>query len=219
LTETLNAHGYRAEALHGGIVQRQRDRVMNTLRSGKSDVLVATDVAARGLDVEHLSHVINYDVPSSPEMYVHRIGRTGRIGRSGVAITLADPREHRLIKHIEAFTKRRSCSGLRPCDLRTRRLNGARCTARALLAGDLDDVRAVVRSLAGVRLADVAAAAVKVAHTRRAKTRGKSCRGCGANAARRGSQGARPRRIAAATAQGLGLNRQSADTSFHRRRP
>ncbi|HEX7138311.1 MAG TPA: DEAD/DEAH box helicase, partial [Vicinamibacterales bacterium] len=100
LTETLAAHGYRAAALHGGIVQRQRDRVMNTLRSGKSDVLVATDVAARGLDVEHLSHVINYDVPSSPEMYVHRIGRTGRIGRSGVAITLADPREHRLLRHI-----------------------------------------------------------------------------------------------------------------------
>jgi len=168
LTETLNAHGYRAEALHGGIVQRQRDRVMNTLRSGKSDVLVATDVAARGLDVEHLSHVINYDVPSSPEMYVHRIGRTGRIGRSGVAITLADPREHRLIKYIEAFTKQKIVTAPLPtlADLRTRRLELTRAALHErLLAGDLDDVRAVVQSLAQeFDLADVAAAAVKLAH-------------------------------------------------------
>ncbi len=168
LTETLNAHGYRAEALHGGIVQRQRDRVMNTLRSGKSDVLVATDVAARGLDVEHLSHVINYDVPSSPEMYVHRIGRTGRIGRSGVAITLADPREHRLIKHIEAFTKQKIVTAPLPtlADLRTRRLELTRAALHErLVAGDLDDVRVVVQSLAQeFDLADVAAAAVKMAH-------------------------------------------------------
>ena len=83
LVETLNAHGYRAEALHGGMEQRQRDRVMGRFREGKADLLVATDVAARGLDIEHLSHVINYDVPASPEAYVHRIGRTGRAGRGG----------------------------------------------------------------------------------------------------------------------------------------
>jgi ATP-dependent RNA helicase DeaD len=78
LTETLNGRGYRAEALHGGMTQEQRDRVMARLRSGTADLLVATDVAARGLDVEHLTHVVNYDVPSAPEAYVHRIGRVGR---------------------------------------------------------------------------------------------------------------------------------------------
>ncbi|MBX6387040.1 MAG: DEAD/DEAH box helicase, partial [Microbispora sp.] len=78
LTETMNGRGYRAEALHGGMGQEQRDRVMGRLRSGTADLLVATDVAARGLDIEQLSHVINYDVPSAPETYVHRIGRVGR---------------------------------------------------------------------------------------------------------------------------------------------
>src|SRR6185312_1405179 len=107
LTETLDAYGYRVQALHGGMMQRQRDRVMQLFRDGKADLLVATDVAARGLDIEHLSHVINYDVPSAAEAYVHRIGRTGRIGREGVAITLAEPREHRLLKNIEAFTKQK----------------------------------------------------------------------------------------------------------------
>ena len=83
LVETLNSHGYRAEALHGGMQQRQRDAVMNRFRASKADLLVATDVAARGLDIEHLSHVFNYDVPSEPESYIHRIGRT-EIGRAHV---------------------------------------------------------------------------------------------------------------------------------------
>src|SRR5262249_11940819 len=107
LTETLNGRGYRAEALHGGMSQEQRERVMGRLRAGTADLLIATDVAARGLDVEQLTHVINYDVPSSPEAYVHRIGRVGRAGREGVAITLAEPREHRLLKAIERVTKQR----------------------------------------------------------------------------------------------------------------
>ena len=77
LTETLNGRGYRAEALHGGMTQQQRDRVMGRLRSGNADLLLATDVAARGLDIDTLTHVVNYDVPSSPESYVHRIGRVG----------------------------------------------------------------------------------------------------------------------------------------------
>jgi ATP-dependent RNA helicase DeaD len=85
LTETLNGRGYRAEALHGGMDQQQRDRVMGRLRGGSLDLLVATDVAARGLDVEQLTHVVNYDVPSAPESYVHRIGRVGRAGREGAA--------------------------------------------------------------------------------------------------------------------------------------
>src|SRR5690606_26742885 len=84
LTETLNGRGYRAEALHGGMDQAQRERVLGRLRSGTADLIVATDVAARGLDVEQLTHVVNYDVPSAPEAYVHRIGRVGRAGREGV---------------------------------------------------------------------------------------------------------------------------------------
>ena len=83
ISEKLNARGRRAEALHGGFSQEQRDRVMKRFRSGAADLLVATDVAARGLDVEQISHVFNYDVPSEAEAYVHRIGRTGRAGRAG----------------------------------------------------------------------------------------------------------------------------------------
>ncbi len=105
LVETFNAHGHRSEALHGGMLQRQRDHVMGLFRSQKADLLIATDVAARGLDITHISHVVNYDVPASPEVYLHRIGRTGRAGREGTAITLAEPREHRLLKVIESFTQ------------------------------------------------------------------------------------------------------------------
>ncbi len=86
---------YRAEALHGGLSQAQRDRVMKRFREQAVELIIATDVAARGLDIKHLSHVFNYDVPSAPEAYVHRIGRTGRAGREGVAIILAEPRELR----------------------------------------------------------------------------------------------------------------------------
>lgn len=168
VTETLNSHGYRAEALHGGIVQRQRDRVMQALRSGAVDLVVATDVAARGLDVEHLTHVFNYDVPASPEMYVHRIGRTGRIGRSGVAITLAEPREQRLLRNIEAFAKQKIEVATLPtvADMRARRLELTRAALNErLLARDFDDVRVVVEALAETfDIADIAAAAVKIAH-------------------------------------------------------
>ena len=85
LTETLNGRGYRAEALHGGMDQNHRDRVMGRLRSQSINLLVATDVAARGLDIDQLTHVVNYDVPSAPESYVHRIGRVGRAGQIGRA--------------------------------------------------------------------------------------------------------------------------------------
>ena len=168
LTETLDAYGYRVQALHGGMMQRQRDRVLQQFRESKIDLLVATDVAARGLDIEHLSHVINYDVPSAAEAYVHRIGRTGRIGREGVAITLAEPREHRLLKNIEAFTKQRIEILTVPTvtDLQARRLELTRASLRErILAGQLDDVRVVVESLAQeFDILDVAAAAVKMAH-------------------------------------------------------
>ena len=105
LTETLNGRGYRAEALHGGMDQETRDRVMARVRARTAELLIATDVAARGLDIEHLTHVVNYDVPSAPESYVHRIGRVGRAGREGTAITLAEPREQRLLHNIERLTR------------------------------------------------------------------------------------------------------------------
>lgn len=104
LTETLSGRGYRAVALHGGMSQDQRDRVMKGFRAGSTDLLVATDVAARGLDVQHVSHVVNYDVPSAAESYVHRIGRTGRAGRTGEAILFVAPRERHLLRAIERAT-------------------------------------------------------------------------------------------------------------------
>jgi ATP-dependent RNA helicase DeaD len=168
LVESLNAHGYRAEPLHGGMQQRQRDAVMKRFRDAKSDLLVATDVAARGLDIQQLSHVFNYDVPSAPEAYVHRIGRTGRAGRAGMAITLVEPREHRLLRTIENLTKQKIdvCPLPTVADLRARRLELTRASLRErLLEGDLDDVRVVVQSLAEeFDVLDVAAAAVKLAH-------------------------------------------------------
>jgi ATP-dependent RNA helicase DeaD len=104
LGQRLTARAYPAETLHGDLSQIQRDRVMSRFRSGQVEMLVATDVAARGLDIEHVSHVINYDIPLDPESYVHRTGRTGRAGRTGVAVTLVTPRERRLLRIIERVT-------------------------------------------------------------------------------------------------------------------
>jgi len=105
LGEALMARGYAVETIHGDLSQAQRDRVMRRFRSGQAEILIATDVAARGLDIPEVSHVINFDVPESPETYVHRIGRTGRAGRGGSAITLVTRREIRLIHAIERMTK------------------------------------------------------------------------------------------------------------------
>jgi ATP-dependent RNA helicase DeaD len=172
LTETLNTSGHRAQALHGGMEQRQRDRVMQLFRAGNADLLVATDVAARGLDIEHLSHVINYDVPSAPEAYVHRIGRTGRIGREGVAITLVDPREQRLLRNIESFTKQRIAVTPVPSagDLRARGLDATRAMLRErLVAGTPDEMRGVVDALAQeFDLRDIAAVAIAMVEEARA---------------------------------------------------
>ncbi|GAC1437826.1 MAG: hypothetical protein NVSMB65_12140 [Chloroflexota bacterium] len=107
LGEALLGRGYAAETLHGDLSQVQRDRVMRRFREGAAEVLVATDVAARGLDVAGVSHVINYDIPWDPESYVHRIGRTGRAGRKGEAITLVTPRERRLLSIIERHINKR----------------------------------------------------------------------------------------------------------------
>jgi ATP-dependent RNA helicase DeaD len=168
LTDTLKSHGYGAQALHGGMEQKQRDRVMQLFRTEKADVLVATDVAARGLDIDHVSHVINYDIPTSPEVYVHRIGRTGRVGREGVAITLVDPRERRVLRVIEGLTKQPIEIVALPtaAALRARRLDITRAALKErLVAGELGDMRAVVESLAhDFELMDIAAAAVAMMH-------------------------------------------------------
>jgi ATP-dependent RNA helicase DeaD len=168
LTETLNGRGYRAEPLHGGMSQEQRDRVMGRLRSETADLLVATDVAARGLDIEQLTHVVNYDVPSAPDAYVHRVGRVGRAGREGVAITLAEPREHRMLKTIERVTGQRIAIERVPtvADLRARRLELTRAALHeTLLEGDLERYRVVMEALADeFDVVEVALAAVKLAH-------------------------------------------------------
>ncbi len=165
LTGTLIARGLRAEALHGGLNQDQRDRVMKKFRGGKCDLLIATDVAARGLDVQHVTHVVNYDVPSASEAYVHRIGRTGRAGRTGVAITFAEPREHRMLRNIESATKQKIEVKPVPsvADLRAKRLEHTRDVLReTIMAGELDMYRSVVESLSDeFDIMDVAAAAVK----------------------------------------------------------
>ena len=168
LTETLLSRGYRVEALHGGMTQEHRTRVIRKLKAGTADLVVATDVAARGLDVEQLSHVVNFDVPSAPEPYVHRIGRVGRAGREGVAVTLVEPRQVRLLRNFEFATKQPIAVQQVPsqADLRARRMELTRDAVRKTIEEDaLDDYRAVVDGLAKeYDLAKVAAAAVKLAH-------------------------------------------------------
>jgi ATP-dependent RNA helicase DeaD len=105
LANELVLRGIPAEAIHGDLDQHARERVLGRFRSNQLKVLVATDVAARGLDIENISHVFNYHLPDDAEVYVHRIGRTGRAGRSGVAITLLSPRERRRMREVEALTK------------------------------------------------------------------------------------------------------------------
>ncbi|MCB0933540.1 MAG: DEAD/DEAH box helicase [Mycobacterium sp.] len=105
VAEKLRARGFSAAAINGDIAQAQRERTIAALKDGSIDILVATDVAARGLDVERISHVLNYDIPHDPESYVHRIGRTGRAGRSGTALLFVSPRERHLLKAIEKVTR------------------------------------------------------------------------------------------------------------------
>ncbi|HEY4331666.1 MAG TPA: DEAD/DEAH box helicase [Ilumatobacteraceae bacterium] len=168
LTETLNGRGYRAEALHGGLSQESRDRVMGRLRTGTTELLVATDVAARGLDIDQLTHVVNYDVPSAPESYVHRIGRVGRAGREGTAITLAEPREQRLLANIERLTKQKITVAKVPtvADLRARQIELTVTALReALTSDDLGDYDNVVDTLVEeTDLRQIALAAIKLTH-------------------------------------------------------
>ncbi len=168
LTVTMSARGYRAEALHGGMDQAQRDRVMARLREGTAELLIATDVAARGLDVDTLTHVVNYDIPTAPESYVHRIGRVGRAGRRGVAITLASPRQRRLLSNIERLTKQKIDVHKVPtaADLRQRQIETTTAALReALSADELEDFQQVLHGLKGEASdRDIALAALMLAH-------------------------------------------------------
>lgn len=174
LTESLGGRGYRAEALHGGMSQEQRDRVMTRLRKGVAELLVATDVAARGLDVDHLTHVFNYDVPADAYTYVHRIGRVGRAGRIGTAITFTEPRERRQLRTIESQTGFRIEQVPVPSvsDLRNRRLQMLRDEVIAHADADgMDDYRTVLDQL--LETLDekaVALAALHLAHSASART-------------------------------------------------
>jgi ATP-dependent RNA helicase DeaD len=107
VAEKLRARGFAAAAINGDIPQAVRERTISQLKDGSIDILVATDVAARGLDVERISHVVNFDIPHDPESYVHRIGRTGRAGRSGTALLFVTPRERHLLNSIERVTRQK----------------------------------------------------------------------------------------------------------------
>jgi ATP-dependent RNA helicase DeaD len=167
VADALAARGHRPDSLHGGLSQEQRDRVMRKFRDGATTLLVATDVAARGLDISHLSHVINYGVPEAGETYIHRTGRVGRAGREGVAITLADPRDRHRLRSVERATGQRIDLAPVPtaADLRARRLDRTRDALRELVrGGGLDEYRSVVGALtAEFNPTDVALAAVALA--------------------------------------------------------
>jgi ATP-dependent RNA helicase DeaD len=164
--EHLRGRGYGAESLHGDLSQAERDRVMRRFRAGQVDLLVATDVAARGLDIETVTHVINYDIPWDAESYTHRIGRTGRAGREGDAITLVSPRERRQLKLIERSIGARIMPVRLPtaADIAARRRELFKQTVLDTLAqGELDAFLVTVEELAEeYEPSEVAAAALKL---------------------------------------------------------
>lgn len=168
LADSLSGRGYGVEALHGGMSQQERDRVMKKVRSGVANLLIATDVAARGLDIDLLTHVINYDVPTSPDVYVHRIGRTGRAGRDGTALTLAEPREGRVLREAERLTGQTIEITKVPSaeQARSKRLEITSDSLRRVMAeGSLHQYQTVLDSLASdFSVQDLALAAVKLAH-------------------------------------------------------
>ncbi|KHL18870.1 ATP-dependent RNA helicase DeaD [Mumia flava] len=170
LAEQLRAYGHSAAAINGDLVQAQRERTVNALKGGTLDILVATDVAARGLDVDRISLVVNYDIPHDPEAYVHRIGRTGRAGRAGDAVLFVTPRERRLLGVIERTTGQ----PVTPMDIPTaEQVNASRVTkfqgaiTSALSSKDVHQFRGLLSEYAretGVDPLDVAAALAVQAH-------------------------------------------------------
>jgi ATP-dependent RNA helicase DeaD len=170
LLEVLTNSGFKPLALHGGLTQNQRDQVMGRFRSGSADLLVATDIAARGLDIAHLSHVINFDLPSDPDQYVHRIGRVGRAGRAGVAITIATQREQFVLGQIERATRQKITIAPVPTarDLQKSQLDRLRQRLRESLANAEeanDGLKEIVEELSGEFSAvDVAVSALRLLH-------------------------------------------------------
>jgi ATP-dependent RNA helicase DeaD len=153
--------------IHGDLSQAQRERTITAFRDGRADILVATDVAARGLDIPDVSHVINYDIPLDPEAYVHRIGRTARAGRSGTAITFVTPRERDLLRTIERLTgvRLKRIRVPSPADIAQRRAQLFRESLReAIVSDNLDPYLMMVSELGDeFDLAEVAAGAIKLA--------------------------------------------------------
>jgi ATP-dependent RNA helicase DeaD len=165
LTVKLQARGYAAEAMHGDLNQTQREALIKRLRNGQVEIVVATDVAARGLDVERISSVINYDIPSDTESYVHRIGRTGRAGREGKAVLFVTPRQQRMKRDIEQYTKQKIEPMKLPtqADVASRRIGlFKQRIIKTLTEEDLDLYLSIVEELAeenGCDVAEIAAAA------------------------------------------------------------
>ena len=175
VAEQLNGMGYLAQAIHGEISQAQRERTLERFRGGHTQLLVATDVAARGLDISDVSHIINYDLPLDAESYVHRIGRTGRAGATGEALTLVTPRERRMLMQIEHAIRRR-LERLRlptPAEVAVRRRAAFRDDVLSILeSGQLDPFLGLVEELSGTHNpAELAAAAFKMAAQERQAAR------------------------------------------------
>ena len=165
LTNKLQARGYAAEAMHGDLSQAQREALIKRLRDGRVEIVVATDVAARGLDVERISSVINYDMPGDTESYVHRIGRTGRAGRDGTAVLFVTPRQQRMKRDIEIYTKQEIKPMKLPtqADVASRRVNLFKeRILKTLKDEELDLYLSLIEELAeesGCDMSEIAAAA------------------------------------------------------------
>ncbi len=170
LTKILEENGFKAEALNGDMAQAARERTVNRLKNGHIDILVATDVAARGLDVDRISHVINYDMPGKTEPYIHRIGRTGRAGRAGEAILFLGRNERWMLKHIERVTRQKVKEIFLPSnkDINKKRVADFKeSITKTLDSGDLDFFTGLVREYSeeqDVPAEQVAAALAKLAH-------------------------------------------------------
>lgn len=164
VAERLKARGFAAAAINGDIPQAVRERTIAALKDGTIDILIATDVAARGLDVERISHVLNYDIPHDPESYVHRIGRTGRAGRSGTALLFVTPRERHLLKSIERVTRQKLVESELPSvdDVNAQRVEKFRDSiTNALASPGIDLFRKLIEGYErdhDVPMADIAAA-------------------------------------------------------------
>ena len=166
LVMAIGMRGYQAEGLHGDLNQNQRDKVMKKFRDNKIDILVATDVAARGLDIDNITHVVNFDIPQDPESYVHRIGRTGRAGNTGIAITFITPREFRQLKLIERIVKTKIVRRELPTDANVLERQREQIVSKmqaVLEQNNFDEYKSIAERLAeDYDVEDIAAAALKL---------------------------------------------------------